>query len=63
MLMSWWSRRFLNFDFMATKAENPDSHKYVVGNGSETFSASINKIGLSLGCARNWEKIPREISF
>jgi len=39
---------------MTTKEENPASHKYVVGNGSNAFSDSLFKIGLSLSCAQNW---------
>jgi len=38
---------------MMAKAENSASHRYIVGNGSKAFSASFDKICLSLSCAQN----------
>lgn len=51
------SRRFLYDDLTTAKAENPASHKYVVGNGSKAFSAYFHEIGLSLSRAQNCDYV------
>jgi len=42
----------MNIDLMTAKSENPASYRYVFGNGNKEFSAYIDKIGLSLRCAK-----------
>lgn len=50
----WRLEQFLYFDLMAAVVENLSSHRYVVRNGSKTFSFSFDWIGLSLSSGQNW---------